>query len=159
MRKITLAFVVLAAVIATGCAAIGRAAFKEPVVTLQQVSLRGIGLTGGSLDVTLAVQNPNNFQLDAKRLTYRVMMGSDSITIVSGTLDKLFSVSSGKTSSIVIPVDFTYAGLGAAGRSLLNTGAVSYRVLGDVMVGSPIGNFTVPYSATGRFTTTGGGSQ
>jgi hypothetical protein len=27
--------------------------------------------------------------------------------------------------------------------------------LGDVTVGSPVGSFTVPYSSTGRFTTTG----
>jgi hypothetical protein len=52
-------------------------------------------------------------------------------------------------------VSFTYAGIGAAGRSLLNTGAVDYHVLGDVTVGSPVGNFTVPYNTTGRFTTTG----
>ena len=42
-----------------------------------------------------------------------------------------------------------------AGRALLNTGAVSYHVLGDVTVGSPVGNFTVPYSTNGRFTATG----
>jgi hypothetical protein len=28
-------------------------------------------------------------------------------------------------------------------------------VLGDVTVGSPVGSVTVPYSSTGRFTTTG----
>ena len=36
---------------------------------------------------------------------------------------------------MTIPVSFTYAGIGAAGRQLLNTGAVNYRVLGDVTVG------------------------
>ena len=59
------------------------------------------------------------------------------------------------SSVVTIPVDFTYNGIGAAGRSILNTGAVNYHVLGDVTVGSPVGNFTVPYSSTGRFTTTG----
>jgi hypothetical protein len=32
---------------------------------------------------------------------------------------------------------------------------VNYRVEGDVTVGTMVGNYTVPYSATGRFTTTG----
>jgi hypothetical protein len=54
-----------------------------------------------------------------------------------------------------IPVDFTYAGVGAATRSLLNTGVVTYHVLGEIKVGSTVGSFTVPYSQTGRFTTTG----
>jgi len=32
---------------------------------------------------------------------------------------------------------------------------VDYHVMGDVTVASSVGNFTVPYSQTGRFTTTG----
>jgi LEA14-like dessication related protein len=154
MRKLALAVVVSAAVASAGCSTLGRAAFKQPVVTLKQVQLRGVGLTGGSLDVTLAVQNPNHFRLDATRLTYRVMMGGDSLTVASGAMDKLFTVQEGQTSDVVIPVNFTYSGLGAAGRSLLNTGAVDYHVIGDVTVGSPVGNFTVPYQSSGRFTTT-----
>ena len=46
-------------------------------------------------------------------------------------------------------------GVNAAGKALLNTGAVTYHVLGDIRVGSTVGSFTVPYSSTGRFTTTG----
>jgi hypothetical protein len=65
------------------------------------------------------------------------------------------AVQSNDSTQVTIPVNFTYAGIGAAGRSLLNSGAVNYHVLGDVTVGSPVGNFTVPYSTTGRFTTTG----
>jgi LEA14-like dessication related protein len=119
------------------------------------VQLRGVGITGGSLDVTLAVQNPNHFRLDATRLTYKVLMANDSITVASGALDKLFTVQEGATSDVTIPVDFTYNGLGAAGRSLLNTGAVAYHVMGDVTVGSAVGHFTVPYDSKGRFTTSG----
>ena len=59
------------------------------------------------------------------------------------------------STTVTIPVTFSYAGANAAGRSILNTGAVDYHVLGDVTVGSPVGSFTVPYSSTGRFTTTG----
>ena len=51
MRKLALAVAVSAAVVSAGCSALGRAAFKQPVVTLKQVQLRGVGLTGGSLDV------------------------------------------------------------------------------------------------------------
>lgn len=154
MRKLALAVAVSAAVASAGCSTLGRAAFKEPVVTLKQVQLRGVGLTGGSLDVTLAVQNPNHYRLDATRLTYRVMMGADSITVASGAMDKLFTVQDGQTSDVVIPVDFSYNGLGAAGRSLLNTGAVNYHVTGVVTVGSPVGSVNVPYQSSGRFTTT-----
>jgi hypothetical protein len=33
---------------------------------------------------------------------------------------------------------------------------VNYRVTGDVIVGTVVGNFTVPYSSTGRFNALGG---
>jgi len=134
---------------------LGRQAFQQPVVNLRDVRVRGLGITGGSLDVMLNVYNPNHYRLDATRLTYRVDLAGDSITIASGALDSRFTVQESDSTIVTIPVSFTYAGVGAAGRSILATGAVNYHVLGDVTVGSPVGNFTVPYSSTGRFTTTG----
>ena len=35
------------------CSVLGKQAFREPVVNLRNVQLRGVGVTGGSLDVTL----------------------------------------------------------------------------------------------------------
>jgi len=125
------------------------------VVQLRDVRVRGVGLTGGSLDVLLSVYNPNHYRLDATRLTYKVNLAGDSIMIADGALDTKFTVNDNDSTIVTVPVSFTYAGIGAAGRSLLNTGAVDYHVLGDVTVGSPVGSFTVPYTATGRFTTTG----
>jgi LEA14-like dessication related protein len=143
------------ATVAVGCSTIGRAAFQSPIVRLRDVRVRGIGLTGGSLDVLLNVYNPNHYRLDATRLTYRVALAGDSITLASGALDSRFTVQDNDSTTVTIPVSFSYAGVNAAGRSILNTGAVDYHVLGDVTVGSPVGSFTVPYSSTGRFTTTG----
>ena len=51
--------------------------------------------------------------------------------------------------------DAVAVGLGAGVRSIFNTGAVNYRVTGDVTVGTPVGNFTIPYSQTGRYSTLG----
>ena len=155
MRKVGIAVAASALIIGAGCSALGRAAFENPVVTLRDVKVRGVGLTGGSLDVLLSVYNPNHYRLDATRLTYRVNLAGDSVTVASGALDSRFTVQENDSTTVTIPVSFTYAGIGAAGRSILNTGAVDYHVLGDVTVGSPVGNFTVPYSSTGRFTTTG----
>jgi LEA14-like dessication related protein len=155
MRRLALLLAASAAVIASGCSMLGRQAFQNPVVSLRDVRVRGLGLTGGNLDVLLSVYNPNHYRLDATRLTYRVELAGDSITLASGALDSRFTVQETDSQVVTIPVSFTYAGIGAAGRSVLATGAVNYHVLGDVTVGSPVGNFTIPYSQTGRFTTTG----
>jgi len=155
MRKLALAVTASAAIVAAGCSALGKQAFQQPVVNLRDVKVRGLGLTGGNLDVMLSVYNPNHFRLDATRLTYRVALAGDSVTLATGALDSRFTVQETDSQVVTIPVTFTYAGIGAAGRSILATGAVDYHVLGDVTVGSVVGNFTIPYSSHGRFTTTG----
>lgn len=142
---------------AVGCSALGNQAFKEPVVTLQDVKVAGVGLTGGSLDVVLNVENPNNFRLDATRLSYKVLV--DTVMFATGVAQQKFSVDGKKTTPVHIPINFTYAGVGQAGKQLMGTGSVNYTVTGDVTVGSPIGNFTVPFSQTGRYSTLTGASR
>src|SRR5665213_506563 len=90
MRKLVLAVAASAALAGAGCSMLGKAAFKQPVVTLKDVAVRGLGLTGGSLDVKLNVYNPNHYRLDATRLTYQVNMAGDSVTVASGTMDNHF---------------------------------------------------------------------
>jgi len=145
---------VVAATLLTGCATLGRQVFEQPVVTFKDVSVRGIGLQGGALDVVLNVYNPNRFALDATRLTYQVMV--DSVPLGTGALDQRFVVQRGDSATVRLPVQFTFAGLGAVGQQLLRSGAVNYRVLGDVTVSTPLGNFTRPFDRTGQFTNLGG---
>ena len=144
----------LATALLAGCATLGRQVFEQPVVTFKDVSVRGIGLQGGSMDVVLNVYNPNRFRLDATRLTYRVLV--DSVPLGTGALDQRFVVQSGDSSTVRLPVQFSFAGLGAVGRQLMRAGAVNYRVLGDVTVDTPLGSFTRPFDRTGQFTNLGG---
>lgn len=141
----------------TGCATLGKQAFREPVVQLQDVKVTGIGLNGGTLDVILNVQNPNDFRLDATQLTYTVLV--DSVRLADGVASQRWTVDGKETTPVHIPISFTYAGIGEAGRQLLNTGSVNYTVRGNVTVGTPVGNFTIPYSQTGRYSTLGGNSR
>jgi LEA14-like dessication related protein len=158
MRKVVVTLAVMATLAGAGCSALGRQVFQEPVVTLQDVKLVGVGITGGQVDVLLNVQNPNEFRLDATKLTYNVFVG-DSIQFATGVVDSRFTVEGKKTQQVRVPINFTYAGIGAAGRQLIQSGAVDYRVGGEVSVGTPVGSFNVPYRATGRFTTMGGTSR
>ena len=157
MRRILLSVASTAIVAAAGCSALGKAAFKQPVVTLQDVKVTGVGLNGGSLDVVLNVENPNDFRLDATQLDYTVLV--DTLPFANGTTSQQFTVDAKRTQPIHIPINFTYSGAGAAARSLMNTGSVNYTVRGHVNVASPVGNVSIPYSQTGRFSTLGGVSR
>jgi LEA14-like dessication related protein len=112
---------------AAGCASVGRSVFEQPVVSFKDLRVNGLGLQGGSLDVVLNVYNPNRYALNATRLTYRLMV--DSVPLGTGALDQRFVVQRGDSAVVRLPIAFTYSGLGAAGRQLLRSGTVNYRVL------------------------------
>jgi len=158
MRRLMLGGVAAAVIAAAGCSALGKQAFQQPIVRLQDVRVNGLGLNGGNLDVKLSVYNPNGYRMDATRMSYNVLVG-DSVRFAQGTVDNRFTVNGNDSSVVTIPVNFTYTGIGAAGRQLLNTGGVNYHVSGEVTVGTVVGNFGVPYSATGRFNALGGNQR
>jgi LEA14-like dessication related protein len=140
-----------------GCAMLGKGSFKEPVVNFHDARITGLGISGGSLEVKLSVYNPNGFRMDGTRLTYKVDV--DSVPFGDGALTQPFTVQEKDSTIVTLPLQFTYAGIGAAGRQLMNTGSVNYRVRGDVTVGTPLGNFTRPYDQTGRFSTLSGSAR
>jgi LEA14-like dessication related protein len=152
MKKV-IAVMALASMATVGaCSMLGRQAFVDPIVHLRNVKVRSLGLSGGNLDVVLSVYNPNGFRLDATRLTYNLFVG-DSVNLAAGALDTQTTVQASDSTLVTVPVSFTYSGLSSAANQILQTGAVNYRVTGDVTVGTVVGNFTRPYSATGRFDT------
>jgi LEA14-like dessication related protein len=157
MRKLAVVTALAAALAGAGCASLGRQVFEEPVVTFKGVQINGLGVSGGALDVILSVYNPNGFDLNATRLTYRLLV--DSAEVGTGAIDQRFTVQDNDSTVVRLPINFQYAGLGAAGRQLLSSGTVNYRVLGDVTVSTPLGNFTRPYDRTGRYTALRGSSS
>ncbi len=137
-----------------GCASLAAASFKEPVVEVREFNIVGLGLSGGSVEVVLSVYNPNGYKLDALSMSYSVDV--DSVKLGGGALDKRFVVNKNDSSTVRLPIQFTYAGLGAAGRALITSGTVNYRVHGDFTVDTPLGNYTRPYSQSGRYSSVGG---
>ena len=137
------------ALLAIGCATLGRSAFANPVVELKDVRLRGIGAQGGSLDLVLEVYNPNDYRLDASRVTYTLFV--DTTQIATGVVNKLVTLENRKKSEVTLPVTFTTRELLGVAGVLTRTGSVDYRVAGDVTVATPFGSFTRPYDGKGRF--------
>lgn len=151
MRRVTGFAAAAALLLGAACASLGRASFEDPVVTFKDARITGLGVGGGSLEIVLDVYNPNRFRLEGTRLTYRVLV--DSTSFGNGEYTTRFGVDEGETNEVRLPLSFTYAGVGAAGRALMQTGTVEYRVIGDFTVATPLGSFTRPYDQKGRFST------
>lgn len=117
---------------------------EAPTVELASVRLRGLGLSGGTIDVRLSVRNPNRFALHAEGLTYDLDVldttASDELwlDLVSGRYTERVEVGAQDSVVLSIPVDFAYGDLGGALRALLDRGSLRYRVQGRVMLDEPI---------------------
>lgn len=139
----------------SACASLGAlGGFAEPIVSFKDLKVRGLGLSGGSLDAYVNVYNPNGFRLDATRFTYNVMVGQNQLG--TGALDSRFTVQDHDSTTVRIPIDFTYSGIGAAAQQMMQSGSVPYTITGDVTVATPVGKFTRPYTGNGRFSAFGG---
>lgn len=136
-----------------GCA--GRV-FRQPVVTLERVQLAGLGLRGGTLMVSVQIQNPNPFTLTANEVEYTVEIAdvrsaADTtwVDLAAGTYPHRFSVPGGDVVSVEVPVEFSYTGIGGAASSLLRAGAFTYRAAGVVDVATPLGPYALPFQQRG----------
>ncbi|MDX2184378.1 MAG: LEA type 2 family protein [Gemmatimonadaceae bacterium] len=148
-RLMVLGAVVLAALGGSSCASIARATLQDPVVTLRDVKVTGLGLQGGSLDVVLGVYNPNGLSLRAVRLTYNVAV--DSAALATGQVPTETELAGNDTTIVRLPVSFTYRGVGAAVAQMMARGSVTYTVSGELGVRTPIGTVTRPYRRVGTY--------
>jgi len=149
-RIVVLALVLLAAAWTGACLP----KIQRPDIQLVGVRLGTLGLQGGLLYVRIGVVNPNDFALRASRFTYDIELrepGGEKETwtdFVDGVYDREVVVQANDSTVVEIPIEFRYTGLGAALRSLLETGTFTYRVTGTVNVEQPI-RTQLPYKHSG----------
>ena len=149
MRRPALLLTLAATLVALpSCATLARQAFATPVVEVKDVKVRTIGLVGGTVDVVLAVYNPNEYRLDATRITYNFFV--DTTRIVTGAIDEVVTLEERGRSEIVVPVTFGFQAMSIAMREYLAKGALDYRVTGTFSIVTPFGSVTRPYSGRGR---------
>jgi len=123
--------------------------FDEPIVAMRDVRLAGAGLTGGSMDIVLSVYNPNDYAVQTPRLSYYLLV--DTTRVASGDYDAIVEVPARDSAQLRVPATFSYASMRHAGKSAASVGAVSYRMVGRISVGTPYGRLSAPYDRMGRF--------
>ena len=148
MRRWVLGLVLAAVAGVAGCRTLARQAFANPIVEVKDVRVKGIGFQGGSLDLVLDVYNPNDFRVDARRLSYAVWV--DSSQVATGEIAQLTTLTNKGHSEVVVPVSFTYAAVQRAVMVFAQRGSVDYRVNGSFTMATPFGDISRPYSGTGR---------
>ena len=130
-----------------GCAGIP-GNFLEPEVTLHEVVVRGVGLTGGSMDLVVDVYNPNSFSLRGTKLELGFDVEGSHVGDITYTDE--FQVQEGDTTSVTLPLRFNWDGVSAAVRAALGYGDIPYTMRGQATVKTPFGDRVVPFTRQGR---------
>ena len=147
MRKAASAVVLSVAVLA--CATLRNAlTFESPQIELQEINVTGMGLSGGTLDLVFDVYNPNQYRLRSTRLEVGLELASTDFG--EALIDKPLDLSPQNHSRVVMPVRFTWAGVGAAARSLLQSQALPYGITGAVILDTPLGERRVQLQSKGN---------
>jgi LEA14-like dessication related protein len=110
--------------------------------------LRGVGLTGGLLDLVVKVENPNNFRLEGTRLELGFDVEGSHLGDV--TYDDDFAVTENGTTTLTLPLQFGWAGVGSAVRTALSYGDLPYRMKGQAELKTPWGSREIPFTREGR---------
>jgi len=141
----------LAVLACLACTSLAERAYTRPTIAVRGVKLRSVGLGGGSLQVSLAISNPNPYPLPVHRATYSFVL-ADSTEVGRGESAAAFTVPAHDSTVVQLPLDVSWQGLRAAGRDAARDGTVDYRLAGTVTLDTPLGDPNVPFTAVGRFT-------
>ena len=145
-RSATLAVLSVAV---SACATLRNAlAFEEPQIALQEINVTGLGMTGGTLDLVFDVYNPNQYRLRSTRLEVGLELANTDFG--EALIDKPLDLSPENHSRVVMPVRFTWAGVGAAARSLLQSQELPYGITGAVILDTPLGERRVQLKSNGK---------
>ena len=145
-RLLPLALLALAS-----CSAIAERAFSRPVIAVRGVKVRSVGITGGSLEVSLHITNPNPYPVPVQRATYTFAL-ADSTEVGRGESATAFTLPAHDSTLVQLPLDVSWQGLRAAARDAARDGTDDYRLKGYVTIDTPVGNPNVPFESVGRFT-------
>lgn len=122
--------------------------FRDPEIQLSQVIVRGVGLTGGTMDLVVNVRNPNDFDLRGTKL--QVGFDVEHSHVGDITYQDEFQVRKNDVSTVTLPVRFNWAGVGTAVRSAIGYGDIPYTMRGQATVRTPWGDRVVAFTREGR---------
>ncbi len=138
---------VVAALIAA-CASLGRVAFQDPEIDLEEIAVTSVGLTGGTFDLVFDVWNPNAYRITSTRMDVGIDL--EGRHFGEALLERPLDLSATNHSQVRVPVRFEWAGIGAGAKALLTKRAVGYAVTGRVLLDTPVGTETVVLKGTGN---------
>lgn len=108
------------------CAILQQVRFERPSVELESVEVTGLALSGGSLTLWLDVYNPNGYELRTTRVEAELDL--EDTHFGNALLEEVVVLAPASHTPVAVPVTFTWEGVGAGARALLQRGALNYAL-------------------------------
>jgi LEA14-like dessication related protein len=128
----------------SGCSTVAERILEKPKVTLQQVKVREIGVSGATVVFNVMVDNPNPVGINLRQLTYDVEIGGRALT--SGVMEKGVRIEAMEKSLVEIPIPVRFSDVFASAVDVMKNGTRTYRVRGS----ASFGPFSIPFDETGE---------
>jgi len=114
-----------------GCSSISeRLTPVQPKVFVDAIEIEDATLSGLTALLTLNVENPNNFALNAQGLDYTMSLAGTNI--ISGENASSMSVPALGSGKIEVPVRISYSALLESIPKVMQTGVASYNFSGNI---------------------------
>ncbi|MCB9509983.1 MAG: LEA type 2 family protein [Deferribacteres bacterium] len=129
---------------------------KLPKVSIGDIKLKKLNLTGADLQVNLNLENPNPFSATLNRLNYKISI--DGKEFATGLTTDQIQINQKASNQIAIPVSLNFL---KSGRTLYNlltqNGSFDYTVTGDFDMSTSLtnlGSISMPFDRSGTLNIT-----
>ena len=102
----------------------------QPTVLVDDIEIEDASLSGLTALLTLNIDNPNKFDLNAKGLDYTMSLAG--VDIISGENEQNMSVPALGRGKIEVPVRLSYKSLLETIPKIMETGVASYNFNGNI---------------------------
>lgn len=131
--------------------------YRNPQVRIADVRVVGVGLTSGTAEVILEVENPNSFALETRGFRYLLEVSDQSRperwdTVAVGYVSDTVRIGRRSTEEVPILIPFRYQALGTAFRAWFGDGAIPYRLEGEVQARGAGVERNLPFRSRGTVT-------
>mmetsp|Transcript_32432 Transcript_32432/g.58652 ORF Transcript_32432/g.58652 Transcript_32432/m.58652 type:complete len:150 (+) Transcript_32432:76-525(+) len=110
----------------------------DPTVTVISVDFSGISFGGVSINTKIRVDNPNMGTLDGINIRYKIRKMSDGTLLSEGDVPREFKIPPMNSTDVILPVTFSFTGMGAAGASVMRRGQTDLLVEGTLTFVAPL---------------------
>jgi LEA14-like dessication related protein len=142
LKIIAVACLLLILVACGGCASL----VKEPGVKVESTNLIGVDTSGVDLELFLAVENPNSFDLSLLGYTFDLQVMT--LPLTAGGSQVKVALPAGKLSHMRLPMRMKYTDIIEVIKRRPDLAKIPYQVTARLNVETPVGELIVPVNKT-----------